>query len=114
MANAVCTQCGLKYHYPNRRGSRLSDYPSPCCAAAGKANRYSPAVRRLVSRCPDCGKAGLWWAKALVYGTESQKTCPRSDWGKYLWCPRCKKWVAPIEEWSTPVEVVGQLGGQHG
>lgn len=36
MAAAACTNCGSLYVWPARRGFHLSDYPSPCCHAAGR------------------------------------------------------------------------------
>ena len=94
MAAAVCTKCGEEYRYPNTRGSRLADYPSPCCHVIGKAHRYSPIVRPVVKTCPDCKKAGLWWRKALM-NTAIYPTRP-DDYHSKLYCPRCKKWVKPV------------------
>ena len=101
MASAVCTKCGQSYRWHAYRGWRLIDNPSPCCNAPGRANRYSPLAPKVIKRCPYCGKAGLWWKKAL-----RNLTLPRQpilnghiSWDT-LYCPRCQKWVVPIREFK--------------
>gem|GEM_PF-5639708 len=39
MPLAMCTKCGKFYHWRNRRGYRLADFPSPCCKAPGRATK---------------------------------------------------------------------------
>ena len=99
MASAVCTQCGKTYGWHGARGCTLKDNPSPCCNAPGKANRYSPVTPKVIKRCPDCGKAGLWWRKAIRNNTLPSQPLKDGhvDWAT-LYCPRCQKWVTPIRE----------------
>ncbi len=94
MASAVCTQCGKTYRWHGFRGCTLKDNPSPCCNAPGKANRYSPVGPKVVKRCPECGKAGLWWREAL----RNPDIPHAGDYFYQMYCPRCKKWVTPIKE----------------
>jgi hypothetical protein len=107
MSRAICTVCGKEYSWHGSRGSRLKDNPSPCCNAPGKANRYSPVIPKVIKKCPDCGKAGLWWAKALRAGLRNGDSyvgehvlggnVPLHQRGG-LYCPRCQKWIIPVKE----------------
>ena len=100
MSNAICTKCGREYNWPARRGSKLIDNPSPCCHASGRAvgNHKAPPTKV----CPDCGKAGLWYRKAMLIPElyhQRMKLFEGELGGEmytYLYCPRCEKWVKPV------------------
>lgn len=101
MASAVCSKCGQPYRWHGCRGSRLADNPSPCCNAPGKAvvHDWEGRKQRVIKKCPDCGKAGLWWRKALRRDQPCDARFTDADpYYGGMYCPRCKKWVKPIRE----------------
>ena len=105
MSWAICTNCGKDYHWGAYRGSKLADNPSPCCNAIGKARGERKAPPKEI--CPDCGKAGLWWRKAVIDSTIPRQPMVKEGFcmvytaaNKY--CPRCKKWVITIKHVTTP------------
>jgi ssDNA-binding Zn-finger/Zn-ribbon topoisomerase 1 len=84
--------------------------------APGRAVRTGLYVTRGVKRCPDCGKGGLQYRKALLAGLKrTDPFDPKNDrsklavdsgditagsysrdFGWSMYCPRCKKWVYPV------------------
>lgn len=91
---AICTKCGGEYSWKATRGNRLADSPSPCCSAPGKLKERHNNPH--ASYCPECGKAGLWYRKALM-NHELYKTRDVGDFNSQ-YCPRCKKWIKPIRK----------------
>ena len=95
MSNAICTKCGLEYNWHARRGSSLKDNNCPHCGAPGKAVGTHKAPPKEI--CPDCGKAGLWFRKALL----DPEICKLRTGGSAsllnMYCPRCRKWVKPVK-----------------
>lgn len=99
MSYATCTKCGLVYHWHASRGSSLKDNPSPCCSAPGKAVGTHKAPPK--ESCPKCGKAGLWYRKALQDHDLYMLRPPEGTEGSTMYCPRCRKWVKPVKQISA-------------
>lgn len=97
MSRAVCSQCGEEYSWRNKRGFQLKDFPSPCCQKPGNAIKHVEFIETVIKRCPECGKAGLQYAKRLKMGDSPPLEDGHFDWGA-MYCPRCKKWVTPARE----------------
>lgn len=102
MSNATCTKCGKEYNWHAYRGSRLKDWPSPCCSAPGKAVGTHKAPPKEI--CPGCGKAGLWYRKALL-DPEIYKLRTGGSTSGTLYCSRCRKWVKPIRVKEEEIDV---------
>ncbi len=99
MSNATCTKCGKEYNWHAQRGMRLADCPSPCCHAPGRAVGEHKAPPKKI--CPECGKGGLWWRKAIrdpeIYKLRDLEGFDYRRKFLAMYCPRCEKWVIPTK-----------------
>ena len=97
MSRAICTNCGLEYPWRNKKGNQLKEFPCPQCGGDGAAIKHVEFIETVIKRCPECGKAGLQYAKRLKVGDSPPLKDGHFDWGA-MYCPRCEKWVTPVRE----------------